>query len=53
MTLEEMKNEIIHIYGFEAKETILFFEMCEDFSKKEGGMLYIELMYEHLIKKGA
>ena len=53
MTIEEMKNRIVNIYGFEAKETILFFGMCEDWAGKEGAMLYLELLYKYLIEKSA
>ena len=28
-TVEQMKDEIIGKYGFEAKETVVFFSICE------------------------
>lgn len=48
MTLEQMKNEIIHKYGFEATETITFFKACEAKADKSKEF-YIGLLYDVLM----
>lgn len=48
MTIEEMKTEIIHKYGFEAPETINFFRACEA-KADEGKEFYIGLLYDVLM----
>lgn len=48
MTLEEMKTEIIHKYGFEAPETINFFRACEA-KADEGKEFYIGLLFNVLM----
>jgi hypothetical protein len=51
MTYEEMKNEIIHKYGFESTETINFFRACEA-KADEGKEFYIRLLFEILMERG-
>ena len=48
MSIKQMQDEIIHKFGFEAEETVLFFQMCEE-PKTEGWELYIELLYNYLM----
>ena len=35
MTVTEMKNKIVHIYGLENYVTIMFFSYCENHTEKE------------------
>ena len=48
MTTKERQDAIVHRYGLEADETILFFQMCEE-PKGEGWEWYIELLFNYLM----
>jgi hypothetical protein len=40
MTITEMKNSIVNIYGLENDVTIMFFSYCENHTEKEISSYY-------------